>query len=90
MQVIVRVRPDVAPALHGRQPPTQASEAILQAMTELGVVLEPMHPGVEDPSLASFFMIEVPDPASAERVIARLQQSQAIEAAYLKPPDALP
>jgi hypothetical protein len=67
-----------------------ASEAIVQATTELGVTLEPMHPGVEDPSLASFFMLEVADLASAERVIARLQGCEAVEAAYLKPPDALP
>ena len=57
---------------------------------EFGVVLEPLHPDTEDPSLISYFTIEVPDHATADRVIARLLQSKGIEAAYLKPPDELP
>jgi hypothetical protein len=32
----------------------------------------------------------VPDTATAERMIARLKNCEAVEAAYLKPPDAMP
>lgn len=90
MHVTIRVRPDAALALHRRQLPTNTSEELLQTAEQLGVVLEPMHPGAEEPHLAPYFTVEVPDQATGERMIARLKHCQAIEAAYLKPPDELP
>lgn len=90
MHVTVQVSADVAHTLHLRGPPTTESQELLQTTKALGIVLEPVHPGAEDPLLAPYFTVEVPDPATAERVITRLQQSKAIEAAYLKPPDELP
>lgn len=90
MRVTTRVREDVASALHRRQPSTTESRELSQVADELGVALEPMHPSAEDPLLAPYFTVEVPDPATAERVIARLQNCEAVEAAYLKPPDAMP
>jgi hypothetical protein len=90
MQVTIRIRPEVARTLHQRQPATPAAEELFQVVEELGVALAPVHPGAEDPQLAPYFTIEVPDHATAEQVIARLQQCQAVEAAYLKPRDELP
>jgi len=90
MHVTIRVRKDAALTFHQRQPPTTASKELLQTAEELCVVLEPVHPGAEDPHLAPYFTVEVPDLATAERVIARLQRCKAIEAAYLKPPDEVP
>lgn len=90
MYVTIRVQTDVALALHQRQQHTAASTELLQKAKELGVVLEPLHPGAEDPYLVPYFTVKVPDPATAERVIARLQHCKAIEAAYLKPPDEMP
>jgi hypothetical protein len=90
MQVMIRVRPEVARTVHQRQPATPVAEELFQAVEELGAALAPVHPGAEDPHLAPYFTVEVPDHATAERVIARLQQCQAVEAAYLKPSDELP
>jgi len=90
MHVTVQVSADVARTLHERGSPTTGSQELLQTAEELRVVLEPMHPGAEDPHLAPYFTVEVPDSATAEQVIARLQHCKAIEAAYLKPPDELP
>jgi len=59
------------------------------AANELGVSLEPMYPEVSHPTLQPFFIVDVPDQASAQKVIARLTQSTAVEAAYLQP-DAEP
>jgi hypothetical protein len=56
---------------------------------ELGVSLTPMYPGQSHPTLLPFYFIDVPDQATAEKVIARLNQSSAVEAAYLQP-DAEP
>ena len=90
MRVTTRVREDVASVLHLRQPPTTASREVSQVVDEFGAALEPVHPGAEDPLLAPYFTVEVPDPATAERMIARLKNCEAVEAAYLKPPDATP
>jgi len=90
MQVTTRVRSDVASVLHHRRAAAPGSEELLHAAEELGVVLEPVHPNAEDPHLAPYFTVEVPDPATAEQAISRLQDCDAVEAAYLKPPDEMP
>ncbi len=90
MQVTVLVRKDVAPALHQPQPVTPAAQHVRQTIEGLGVTLEPLHPGTRDPTLGAYFVVQVPDATTAERVIARLQQSEAVESVYLKPPEALP
>ncbi len=90
MQVTVVVREDVAPALHQQQPATSASKELLETVEDLGVRLEPLHPGTQDPTLAAYFTVDVPDAATAEQVITQLQQSEAVETAYVKPSDALP
>jgi hypothetical protein len=59
-------------------------------LEKLGVELEPMHPGTRDPFLAPYFIVEVPDSETAERIVTHLRQSGAIEAAYIKPLDELP
>jgi hypothetical protein len=56
----------------------------------LGIVLKPVHPGSDDPNLAPYFMIDVPDPAIGEKVLDRLRLCKAVDGAYLKPSDALP
>lgn len=55
-----------------------------------GVSLVPTHPGTDDPVLARFYLVEVADEAEADHVLARLRAAPEVEAAYLKPPDALP
>jgi hypothetical protein len=57
---------------------------------ELGVAIRPLHPGTDDSALRTYFTVEVPNAASAERVAARLRDSPAVAAAYVKPPDAMP
>jgi hypothetical protein len=89
MEITLQVRPDVARALQ-RGPPSAESQELLKAAADLGVSLEPIHPGAEDPLLISYFTVAVSDPASVEEVVNRLRQCRAVEAAYVKPPDALP
>ena len=90
MHVTIQVSADVAHIVHEGGSPTTESRELLKIAEELGVSLEPMHPGAEDPLLAPYFRVEVSDSATAERVIAHLRQSKTVEAAYLKPPDELP
>jgi hypothetical protein len=88
--ITLQVRPEVARALQHRGPPSAESEDLLKTAASLGVSLELIHPGAEDPTLISYFNVAVSDPNSVELVIDRLRECRAVEAAYVKPPDALP
>lgn len=90
MQITVQVSADAARALHQRSPPTAESEVLLRIIETFGLALEPMHLDTNDPSLQSYFTVEVEDHATAQRVINGLQQLEAVKAAYVKPPDELP
>jgi hypothetical protein len=89
-QVTVLVRSDVAKALQQGSPTTPPARDILQAAQELSVSLAPMHPGVDDPNLSGYFIANAADERAAQRVVERLRSLEAIEAAYVKPPEALP
>lgn len=82
-QIVVQLKLARARLLHS------ARGGIAQSMVS-GVAVQPMHPGTNDPDLMRFFTVEVPDSASAEQLIARIQQDAEVEAAYLKPPDEMP
>ena len=71
------------------EPASLEVQELQQAANELGISLAPMYPEVSHPTLQPFFIIDVPDQASAEKVITRLSKSAAVEAAYLQP-DAEP
>ena len=90
MQITVKVSADIGRSIHQRSPSTTESAELLRIAESLGVTLEPMHPDTADSNLVRYFIVEVPDAETAQRVINRLQQSKAIEAAYLKPPDEVP
>ena len=69
---------------------TSRTRVIASLERELGVSIRPMHPGTDDATLGSYFTVDVPNSTSAEEVAARLRDSPAIAAAYVKPPDAMP
>lgn len=89
MQITVHVRQD-ARKTPGQRSPSPITDEVAQAANELGVDLKPMYPGIDDPSLAQLYTVEVPDMATAVRVIKRLRSCNSVEAAYLKPPEVLP
>lgn len=64
--------------------------AVVEAVRRFDGSISPMHPGEEDPSLSRFFSVEVPDPDRANRAAEALSDLDGVEAAYVKPPDALP
>lgn len=88
---MIRLRTDVALALHQRQQHTAASEEPLQIANNLGVVLEPLHPDAEARYLfpCSEFQGEGIELCNTKMRIARLNHCKAIEAAYLKPLDEM-
>jgi hypothetical protein len=52
---------------------------------EAGATIAPQHPGVDDPELSRWYSAQVPDRAVAERLVAALSASDAVESAYMKP-----
>jgi hypothetical protein len=84
----LRVTVQLAAVRSGHTP--EARPASVQRLAEeLGLPLEPLHPGVDDPVLRSYYTVEVPDRVAAA-VLARLRASPAVAAAYVKPPEAAP
>jgi hypothetical protein len=69
---------------------TMTAEGLSAAMAKLGATVRPLAPGADDPQLSRYFVVDAPDLVSAEAVQAELVRTPGIEAAYIKPPDALP
>lgn len=90
MQVMLQVRRDAAQMLRRRVFDYPGSADLVRRARRLGVTLRPLRARNEDSPLASGFSVEVPDRATAERVIAELRGCDAVEAAYFVPSDALP
>jgi|GEM_PF-2535500 len=97
MRVMIQLREDAATELHktygqttASLPKKAATTQLLKAVEKLGGKIEPVHPGQTHPLLVPFFMIEVTDQKSAEKIISRLQKFDIVEAAYLGPDDELP
>lgn len=89
--ITVKVSKKVTSHLQKRKASTsKLLNELLTAEKELGIVLEPLHPGAEDPYLSPYFKAKVPDHAKANSVINRLLNCKAVEAAYLKPSSELP
>lgn len=81
VRVVGRVAPEAAvgPGL-----PPQVTEAVAPHRPES------LHPGAEDPSLASWFVVTLADPSEAEAVASRLRELPEVDAAYVEPPSAPP
>jgi hypothetical protein len=89
-QVTVHLQQDTARKFHRGEHDTPETREIVKEIKKAGGDLAPMHPGAQDEELAKYFTVEVPDDETAEKVIDRLQNCRAVEAAYLKPPASLP
>ena len=90
VHVTIQVTSCVVNILHRRGTATTESKELLRKMDGLGRSLEPLHPGTDDQLLSQFFIVEVPNRATAELVITSLQNCKAVQSAYLKPPDEMP
>ena len=90
MQIIIQVAETFVSSLQGREPRSPATEELLRTAEQLGITLRPMHEGVQVGALAQYYSAEIPDRDSAQHVISRLQACEAVQAAYMKPPAALP
>jgi len=65
-------------------------KSLLRTGQELNVHLRPLHPGVNDEELRRFYIAEASSPKAAAELVRDLRSAEGVEAAYVKPPDALP
>ncbi len=84
-QITVQVSEGMARALQSRGPWTQELDVLRRRAEELGADLQQMFPGVEDATLMTFLLAEVPDAEDANRIAAELRRCPGVEAAYVKP-----
>ena len=91
MFVTVQLTAEAARNLRQQSTPTAQVEEVLRIAEQLGVTLEPMHPTVDlDSTLATYFIVTVPDAERGERVAERFRQAEASVAAYFKLPGEPP
>jgi hypothetical protein len=87
---MVQVRAEEALALQGRTASTPASRGIADRAASLGIELEPLEPGAEDLGSPHYFTASLIDPDLAQRAAEELLKCEAVDAAYVKPPDEPP
>jgi hypothetical protein len=92
MYITVKVQTNVARLLQGCQAGTDQGtreypeyNEILEAIKDMGIVLEPMYIDEDGSDLATYFVVEVPDQAAAEKAMIRLLECRAVESASLGP-----
>ncbi len=91
MYVVVQIKQNAKAVVQGgSQAVMQVPQDVQEAVLQLNLHLEPMHPGATDATLSRYYYIEVPDAATADTVVERLRNSPSVEAAYLKPPEGPP
>ena len=90
MEVVIQLNTESAHELQHHQPPGDATQELMGVAEEHNLALEPIHPQIADPELATYFYVHVTDDEDAERVRESLSRCRCVEAAYIKPTDALP
>ena len=89
MQIVIKL---AASAIDSSSPATicpSAGRALIEVCSRRKIELVPMHPGVRDAELGTYFKAQVPD-AQAADILQELQHTSGVEAAYSKPADAMP
>lgn len=89
MRVSIKSTANAAAELLGDAPKSARIRRLEKMVKKAGGKIEPMHPGIDDAELRTFFSAEVDDDR-VEELLDKLRDSEGIEGAYVKPPDALP
>jgi hypothetical protein len=90
VQVIVVLSPEAARDLQRATPAMADARALVRIAASAGSTLAPLHPGTTDPALRRYFRLEIADADAALGAVDRLRDSALVEAAYVKPEDAMP
>jgi hypothetical protein len=89
MRISIKSTPKAAAEILGESQESKETRSVVAAVQRAGAALQPMHPGTDDDELLSYFYADVDD-ERVEELLKSMEKSDAIEGAYIKPPDALP
>lgn len=89
MRVSIKSTSKAASEILGESPESKETRSVVAAVQRAGASLQPMHYGTDDDELRTYFYADVDD-ERVEELFESLGKSDAIEGAYIKPPDALP
>jgi len=89
MRVSIKSTLKAASEILGASPESKTTRSVVAAARRAGAELQPMHPGTDDDELRTYFYADVDDERVGE-LLESLEKNDAIEGAYVKPPDALP
>ncbi len=78
-----------AAEVRGEGPVREGTRRLIEAARTHGASLQPMHPGAHDRESRSYFVADVED-EQADAALRTLRAHEAVEGAFVKPPDALP
>lgn len=83
----MRVTLQLTPAAAKRVRTARSRSASRPVLPWLTHPLQPVHPTTKDPTLATFFIVDVEDASEASTLIERLLKDPSVEGAYIKPDD---
>lgn len=89
MVVTVQVVEDVLVLPRGTQR-AAPSPAIERLTNEFGIAFRSLHSGTADPTLRSWYTVDLPDDVRGARTLDRLRHHPLIAGAFVKPAEALP
>jgi cell division protein FtsX len=90
MQIVLQLRAEAAAELRSGGTGSREAKRILDEVEKRSASMEPMHSVPDHDPFAAMFVVNVPEEADTEELRASLASLEAVEAAYTKPPDALP
>lgn len=93
MRILLELDAEVARSwLHAAGAPVAPPRAVelKRLATQLGLDLQPLHPGVADAPLATWFFADLADEGETAAKLERFRHCAAVNAAYAKPVDAAP
>lgn len=79
-QIVVKLMDDGS-----RKDRASLPESVAGLAGAFAVDLRPMHPGVPDANLATYYTAECDDPAVAQSLTEKLLEDATVDAAYVKP-----
>jgi hypothetical protein len=88
MLITLKLVKDAALALHEKGPHTESSSELVRRAGDLGLSLKPVHPNTPDAELQTYFHVSVDNPDSVSHVLTQFRSANAVEAAYVKPPES--
>ncbi len=90
MHVVLLVSPALAGALRGETPSAPGADVVRRLVHEARAALRPTFVDTRDPTLRTWFAMDLPDDEDPEPLLRGLRSLPDVSAAYVKPPAELP